>query len=50
MADARKCSKYSALPTTHFFVPLAIETSGAFGPKSLLFFKDLGEMSEERVR
>ena len=34
MADTRKCSKYSALPTTHFFVPLAI------GPKSL---KTLGK-------
>ena len=40
MVDARKCSKYSALPTTHFFVPLAIETPGAISPKSL---KTLGK-------
>ena len=30
-----------SLPLT-FFVPLAIETPGAIGPKSLLFLKDLG--------
>ena len=52
MADARKCSKYSALTSLCLkpLKPQVIEASGAIGPKSVLFFKDLGEMSEERVR
>ena len=26
--EERKCSKYSSLPVTHDFIPVAIETSG----------------------
>ena len=41
-AEERKCSKYSGLPVTHLFIPVAIETTGAIGPKSLKFLKELG--------
>ena len=34
--------KYSNLGALHCFTPVAIETSGVFGPKSLLFVRELG--------
>ena len=43
-AEERKCSKYSCLPVTHDFVPVAIETTGVTGPQTSgsLFLKELG--------
>ena len=41
-AEDRKCSKYSSLPVTHDFIPVAIETSGVMGPQSLHFLRELG--------
>ena len=41
-AEERKCSKYSSLPVTHDFIPVAIETSGVMGPQSLHFLRELG--------
>ena len=41
-AEERKCSKYSCLPVTHDFVPVAIETTGVMGPQTSLFLKELG--------
>ena len=38
LAEERKCEKHQG----HFFTPVAIETLGAIGPKSLVFFRDLG--------
>ena len=35
-------AKYSSLGALHCFTPVAIETSGVFGPKSLLFVHELG--------
>ena len=40
-AEARK-SKYAGLPVTHSFVPVAIETLGAIGQRSLVFLRELG--------
>ena len=34
--------KYSALESKFFFVPIAIESSGIFGPKAYTFLNDLG--------
>ena len=42
LAEERKVAKYNGLPVTHSFTPVAIETLGAIGPKSLLFLKELG--------
>ena len=41
-AEERKCSKYSGLPFTHDFIPVAIETSGVMQPQSLHFLRELG--------
>ena len=44
LAKERKCTKYTSLAATHAFTPVAIiiETSGAIGPMSLEFLKELG--------
>ena len=41
-AEERKSEKYRGLPPGHMFSPIAIETLGAIGPKSLALLKDLG--------
>ena len=41
-AEDRKAENYQGLPPSHAFTPLAIETMGAVGPRSLAFLKDLG--------
>ena len=40
--DRRKQAKYANLSQGYSFTPVAIETLGAIGPKSLAFLKDLG--------
>ena len=37
-----KTTKYVTLAATHFFVPVAIETIGAWCPQSAEFIEDLG--------
>ena len=41
-AEEKKIEKYQNLPPGHFFVPIAIETLGAIGPRSLALLKELG--------
>ena len=41
-AEERKSRKYRGLPPGHLFAPIAIETLGAIGPRSLAFLKELG--------
>ena len=41
-AEERKCEKYQGLPPGHTFTPVAIETLGAIGPKSMVFLRELG--------
>ena len=41
-AEERKSEKYQGIPPGHMFSPIAIETLGAIGPKSLALLKDLG--------
>ena len=38
-----KEAKYISLPAGHQFVPMAVETMGAMGPRTLLFLKELGK-------
>ena len=40
-AAAIKCRHYADLRSSHYFVPLAFESSGVFGQDALSFFKDL---------
>ena len=39
----KKCEKYCHLDTCHTFVPVAIETSGAIGPTTRVFLRELGQ-------
>ena len=43
MAEKKKESKYSHLTHSYIFSPLAIESLGAMGPKSLALICDLGD-------
>ena len=42
-AEERKRTKYSYLDSCHSFTPIAIETSGAFGPQTKLFLRELSQ-------
>ena len=42
LAEERMCTKYTSLPATPSFTPVAMETSGAIGPESLELLKELG--------
>ena len=41
-AEEKKMQKYKHLDSCHFFTPVAIETTGVFGPKATEFLKELG--------
>ena len=43
LAEQRKRAKYINLGLCHLFQPVAIETTGAIGPQSLEFLKELGQ-------
>ena len=38
----KKIQKYKHLDSCHFFTPVAIETTGVFGPRTIEFLKELG--------
>ena len=42
-AESRKKNKYSNLDRSYSFVPVAIETTGVFGPDTTSFLKELGQ-------
>ena len=44
----QKKIKYAELLVAHHFVPIAIETSGVFGPEVCSFFKELGHRLKTR--
>ena len=48
-AEERKVAKCIALGCSHSFTPVAIETLGAIGPKSLAFIRDLGYRMKQRT-
>ena len=41
-AEDRKANKYIHLDSAYLFIPLAFETLGVFGPKTLAFVRELG--------
>ena len=41
-AEKAKTQKYPLLGSSHHFLPIAIETSGVFGPEAITFLKELG--------
>ena len=41
-SEQHKICKYSHLDSSYMFTPMAVETSGVFGPQSLKFIEDLG--------
>ena len=41
-AEERKALKYSSLTPSYLFTPVAVETSGAIGPRSRAFLRELG--------
>ena len=45
-AEGRKEAKYSHLNSAHAFTPVAIETSGVFGAKTMRFVQELGQWLE----
>ena len=47
LAAEKKCSKYSILPASYIFQPLAFETVGSVNSSALQFFADLGHRSYE---
>ena len=47
-AETRKLSLYSELSRTHYFVPIGIETLGAFGDEALSFLKELGHLMQAK--
>ena len=49
LAEERKISKYSSLDHGHSFTPVAIETLGAIGVRSMLFLKDLSHRIRQRT-
>ena len=42
IGEERKKAKYQHWDPSHCFVPIAVETAGAFGPQTRAFLKDLG--------
>ena len=42
LAESKKRTKYCNLDPSHFFQPVAVETSGSFGPETFAFLKELG--------
>ena len=46
-AAANKVDKYSSITSTHLFVPVAIETGGAWCPAAIEFIQDLGRRTTD---
>ena len=42
LAEERKIAKYADLSQMHHFAPVAVETTGVFGPQTKTLIKDLG--------
>ena len=48
-AEQRKRTKYTELEASHHFVPVAIETTGVFGPEAHSSFVNLGTASSRNL-
>jgi hypothetical protein len=49
LAEEKKIAKYSSLTTRYIFTPIAVETSGVIGPRTLSFLKELGKIISRRT-
>ena len=49
-AEERKANKYIHLDPAYLFIPLAFETMGVFGPKTLAFVRELGRRISQDSR
>ena len=49
-AERRKKMKYEALSFSHHFIPVAIETTGVFGPKANSFIKELANQVKSETK
>ena len=47
--ERRKTAKCIELAATHHFVPVAIESTGVFGPQAHAFFRELGHRIREET-
>ena len=47
--EERKASKYSCLVTSHSFTPVAIESLGPMGGKTVVFLKELSQRVQQRT-
>ena len=45
-AEYKKTQKYMHLTSSHFFVPVAVETLGVFGIEARHFFKEVARQME----
>ena len=48
-AELRKIDKYAALSNSFHFIPIAVETSGVFGPITLSFLRKIGSLCNQRA-
>ena len=48
-AEDRKANKYIHLDSPYLFIPLAFETLGVFGPKTLAFVRELGRRISQEM-
>ena len=48
-AEERKCEKYASLSCRFTFTPVAVETTGVFGPRPLAFLEKLGRQASRRT-
>ena len=49
-AEKAKTQKHTLLGSSHYSVPVAIETSGVFGPEAISFIKELGRRIRAETR
>ena len=50
MAEERKVAKYAHLTPSHLFSPIAVETTGVFGPRTKALLKELGHRMTQTTR
>ena len=49
-AEDLKHQKYTEIADTYHFIPVAVETTGVFGPETMSFLKELGCLTRIKTR
>ena len=49
-AEDLKHQKYAEIADTYHFIPVAVETTGVFGPETMSFLKELGRLTRIKTR